>query len=476
MAGTYREGIPEYRSGVFQRFSAEAVATPDLLDGRVAVVVQSPWGLTDKVTHLTSPTQIEQTFGTGATTEVINRVFDGGASEVFAIRLDGEDAKKGSLTLETSSGEDEPKTGGSVNLELICPGTRELSLQVKAGLGDNSFKTITVIEDGKALEELYIPTGEGIDEVEALIEGSLNSSYFRVSDEGNHDETTTIDPIATISFTGGVDPTVTTESYSNAFIELEKYRVNTLALDTVDMDVITLAQEYVNRLYDNGKYVILVAGTEENDPLGKRIETARSLNDRNVVLLGPGYVNARGEKIDGAQIAAQIAGIVAATPSSRSTTHAPIIGAVSLIDTYSSDDYKAANLGGLVTLSVDDDNQIVLERGVTTLTTLDPEIEDEGWKKIKRLKTRNELFFRVSKKLSPLVRDTTPDKDGIEYLRGQATDVLKLMNSEKKIADDYSIELTDEITGADKVSFVIRVYDYDTLEEIYLHYVFRHVQ
>lgn len=582
MALTYIKGQSKIRPNLFQRFETTDTDLPEALDGSVGVVIRSGWGDTDKVTKLTSISQIENKFGTDGTTDIIRKVFEAGATTVYGVRLTSEDAKAPTATINA--------TGGTIELALAYVGERPVQIQVKQDLTVDDKKNIFILEDGAILENLFFYTGEDEDEIDNFVEALNGSKYVVVTDvykqkrkltvgkttdtpketvdgvsatvktsnnqivvtfsgledkytpaiqlkaqngsilafsekgiskeedkdtvtitfnenapangtftlnvrvQDNNDKSyktileskfevdvkdltdvnTVIPDLATIDFTGGVSPTITNASYSNAFEKLERYNFNTLAIDTIDESTKTLAHEFIDRLYENGRYSILVLGTNPRDALTKMISEARSINSRNVVLVGPGYIDQNGNEINGASIAAQIAGLIAATSSKVSITKKALTSAVSLYRVFSNDEYEDAILGGLLTLSLNNQDDVVVEAGITTLTTLKKGVEDQGWKKIKRVKTRNELFKRVSDNLDGVGPDTPANGDGDAFLKGKIMDAIDEMISEQKLAPDYSVDITDEIVEPDSISFKIVTYDYDTREKIYLDYVFRY--
>jgi hypothetical protein len=53
---------------------------------------------------------------------------------------------------------------------------------------------------------------------------------------------------------GGTDPTVVTSDYSNAFNAFEAYRFNAITIDTCEDAVKSLLQEYIDRVYQSGKW------------------------------------------------------------------------------------------------------------------------------------------------------------------------------------------------------------------------------
>lgn len=283
-----------------------------------------------------------------------------------------------------------------------------------------------------------------------------------------------IEPFATLDFTGGTSGTVTVESYADALAKLEKYRFTTFAADSVDEKVVALVREFVNNLYENGRYTITVIGTPAELELDEKIEIAKDLNNRNVVAVGSGYIGADGAPVDEAVFAAQIAGLIASTPSNTAITATAFKDSKGLINSYTNKEYEDAIDGGLLTLSLNENNEPAIEAGITTLTDLEEGIEDKGWMKIKRVRVRNEMFDRITLALAPKRSKLTPNDNGRSFALATITNVLDELVSENKIAGNYQVTITDENTEPDSVSYMIAAYDYDALEKFYLHYKFRY--
>ncbi len=365
----------------------------------------------------------------------------------------------------------------TIPLELKYPGDKKLNLQIKQDLKNEDIKLLSILEDGEVVESLEFVTAEDENEIENLKQALEDSKFINGTGYPEEELTTsTVQETASQSFSGGANPVITNQSYSDAFEVLEKYRFTTLAIDTVESDVKEMAVEYVNQLYENGRYVILTLGTDSRTTLSELLKEAASYNNRNVVLVGPGYIDADNKKVEEYELAGQVAGMIASYPSNRAITNKELTGAVKLIRGYSHEDYKRAVQGGLVTLSINELDQVVIENGNTTLINPEKGIEDLGWKKIKRTKTRNEIFYDIDIELAPYVADVTPDDDGAYFVIGLISNVLNRKVADKKIAPDYAINLTTEIQEPDSFSYEIVVYDYDSLEKIYLHYKFRYAQ
>lgn len=362
-------------------------------------------------------------------------------------------------------------------LELAYPGEKKISMQIKQDLKHDDLKFINILENGEILENFEFYAGEEENEIDNFRRVIADSKYIRLTSLPEDEFTlSTVDEVASIDFTGGKNPVITNASYSNAFEILEKYRFTTLALDTYDQDIKSMAVDYVNQLYENGRYVILSLGSDPRATLSELIKEATGYNDRNVVLVGPGYYNNNDERVEGYELAGQVAGMIASYPSNRAITNKELTSSVKLVKGFTHEDYKRAIQGGVVTLSINELDQIVIENGNTTLVNPKKGIEDKGWKKIKRTKTRNEIFYDIDIELAPYIADVTPDDDGAYFVIGLISNVLNNKVADKKIAPDYAINLTTEIQEPDSFSYEIVVYDYDSLEKIYLHYKFRYAQ
>lgn len=416
------------------------------------------------------------------------------SSSVVTVTKVNKDARKLSPSKTTDTAGTDTDTGVSAKvtnnenrLDVVFTGlgdTYEPAIRLKSQNGAIlafSEKSIQLVEDGDKLSIIFTPNApaNGTFTLEIRVKEKSSGTYktiqnssFTVAVEDLTDKNTVIPSVATLEFEGGVDPTITNLSYSNAFEKLDRYRFNTLCLDTVTESVVDLAVDFTQRLYENGRYTILIAGTPSSNTLQDSINKAKAINKRNVVLVDRGYINASGVAIDEAMVAAQIAGLVAATSSTVSNTGDVLDGSVSLIRSYSNDEYEDAISGGLLTLSLNDNDQVVIESAITTLTELEDGIEDKGWMKIKRSKVRNEMFSRITQALAGKGPKTPPDDNGEGYIRGLILDVLKEMAAERKIAPNYTVIPTEEIDEPDSISYQLQVYDYDTLEKIYLDYVF----
>ncbi len=100
--------------------------------------------------------------------------------------------------------------------------------------------------------------------------------------------------------------------------------------------------------------------------------------------------------------------------------------------------------------------------------------EDEGWKKIKRVKVRFELFQRLNDTVEPLVGRINNDPDGRMTVIQVSNDVCQTMVSEKKLLEGAHVELDpDNSPEGDSAWFLVYADDIDALEKMYYAFKFR---
>ncbi len=192
--------------------------------------------------------------------------------------------------------------------------------------------------------------------------------------------------------------------------------------------------------------------------------------DRLVIYVGSGWNDSDGP-VDGYRAVCRVCGLISSTPANQSVVHSAIPGAVSLIENLSNTDYEDAIKHGMLAVSMDASDTVQLDSQVTTLVN-PGEDDDDGWKHIRRLVTRNESMDRVDRALASL--KVNCDTDGIASVIQAAQKVLDTMVGEKKIAAGASFYVDpDKPAKVDSAWFIVDEDDIDSLEKVYLHYRFR---
>ena len=472
MAIFFKEGETKIRPGLYQRYeNADFNPSISARDGLCAIPIQAKWGPLGKVVTNNSISDLTKnygtgTYGTGYTVPAAEEMFKGGAVTVYTYRLGTGGAQ---ATKELTTG---------LTVTAKYPGTMPISVAVQTKLGDSSKKQFQVYT-GTTLVEKIDFTADGKTEGASLIEEAANSKYVTLTAE-TPPETVPVLAVASGALTGGEDPTVTNEDYSKAFAALEPYYYNTIALDVDDDDKLTLSlllQAYLDSAYEMGKLGIAVVGEKTTVDFEKRLEHARSFDDYKVVYLGGGYM-AGSENKDGVMAICRTAGYIASTPSNQGIVHKVIDGATDLLESLTYYQYEEAILSGMLMVSMSNDGEIWYDHGYNTRVSKEDKINDDGWKKIRRVKVRFEMFDRLDRALAPKVGRVSCDSDGVGDCIQTGQRILDAMaNDEGKLAAGPSfIEDPENPFNVDSAWFIIDAYDIDSLEKIYLCYRFRYSQ
>jgi hypothetical protein len=468
MAIFYNAGETKKRPGVYQRHTnAGGAISASAQNGICAIPVQANWGPLGKVLRNGSSADLTRnygagTYGAGYTVPAAAAMFAGGASIVYTYRM-GTGGKAATLTV-----------GETVTVTAKHVGTLPISVSVQEKLGDATKKLLHVYV-GTALVETFTFAADGKAEGANLVAATADSLYVSITGTA---ATVPAVAVASGALTGGENPTVTNEDYSTAFAALEAYYYNTIALDVDDDENMTLSlllQEYLNNAYKYGKLAIAVYGQKTSVEFATRAQHAKAFNDAKGVFLGGGYM-AGTENKDGVLAICYTAGVIAATPSNQGIVHAVITGATELCESLTYEQYEDAIGAGMLMLSTSPDGQIWYDSGITTLVT-PADDQDDGWKKIRRVKTRFEIIDRLDRVLTPKVGRVSADSDGIADVVQAGQRILDMMVSEGKLMTGASFtEDLDNPFAGDSAWFVIKADDIDSLEKIYLQYQFRYNQ
>lgn len=468
MAIFFKQGENKNRPGLYQRhtnvgFNKPAAAT----DGICAIPVQANWGPLGKVLKNSSKNDLRNNYGSGAyasgfTVPAASAMFDGKASVVYTYRM-GTGGTAATLELD------------GLTVTAKYPGTMPISVAVQEKIGNASVKQFMVF-NGTAQVEIWEFAADTKAEGANLIAATAKSNYITVTGEA---AVVSSLAVASGALSGGANPTVTNEDYAKAFAALEPFYYNAIALDVADDENMTLSlllKEYLDAAYNLGKLGTMVVGQSTSVDFATRMANAKKFNDPKVVFLGSGYKVGTNTK-DGVMAICYTAGVIAATPSNQSITHAIIDGATELCESLTFAEYEAAISSGMLLISMSNDGTIWYDSGVNTLTNLDTATQDEGWTKIRRTKTRFEMIDRIDRALNPKVGRVSADSDGIADIIQTAQSVLNAMVTEGKLlAGATFMEDPENPHVGDSAHFIIQSDDIDSLEMIYLQYQFRYSQ
>lgn len=469
MAIHFNEGEVKKRPGVYQRQSnIGPSAVVSARDGVCAIPVRASWGPLGAVVKNIHASDLKRnygtgTYGTGYTIPAAEAMFNGGAATVYTYRM-GSGGKQ--ATKELTSG---------LTVVAKYPGALPISVAVNEKLGDATRKQFMVYND-TTLVETVVFDADGAAEGANLIKAAEYSKYVNITGSA---ATVPVLAVASGALEGGEDPVVTNDDYSKAFAALEPYYYNTIALDVDDdenMSLSLMLQAYLDNAHLMGKKGIAVVGEKTSVHFEARLKHCRAFNDPLVVYLGGGWMCGT-ESHDGVLSICYTAGVVASTPSNQGITHTVIKGATDLCETRTYSEYEDAIDAGMLMVSMSAEGSIWYDTGITTLIKPDEATQDDGWKKIRRVKVRMEMFDRLDRTLEPKVGRVSNDSDGVADVIQSGQRVLDAMANEGKIfAGATFIEDPANPHEGDSAWFVIQADDIDSLEKIYLHYQFRYSQ
>lgn len=465
MSILYNAGENKKRPGVYRRQSN--IGTAPLVggqDGICAIPIQATWGPLGQVVAHKSANSLTETYGIGTygatyTVPAAEAMFKGGASTVYTYRL-GTGGKKATATME-----------GVATFTAKYVGTYELSVSIKEKLGAEGVFELVVFAGKTQVEKYEFSAANFADDIAKI---NSKSKYIEITAK---DDALSVGDYA---LTGGENPTVANTGYSTAFAAFESYYYNTIALDKDDdasMTLSLLLQSYLAGASKLGKLGMAVVGEKSTVDFDTRCAHAKAFNDEKAVYLGGGYKTGAEDK-DGVLAICYTAGVIASTPSNQGITHTIITEATEICESLTYAQYEQAIDSGMLMLSTSADGSVWFDTGINTLVKPDAETQDDGWKKIRRVKVRFEMIDRLDRVLAPKVGKVSADSDGIADIIQAGQRVLDAMaNNEGKLHPGATfIEDPANPFNGDSGWFIVQADDIDSLEKIYLHYQFRYSQ
>lgn len=467
MAGSvFQVGEQKVRPGVYVRVTnigepPEAIVP----QGIVAALFRSSWGPLGEVVHLENADAVAATFGSDGTVDTALEAFRGGCRRVVAYRL-GTGGGNALLNLQDA------ESTNVVKIEAKYEGVRgnDFAVTVRDSLTDATKRELLLYE-GTTLRQT-IPFAKGSGESQALVDAiaASNSPYItatKIADGSGTLATVTQQPL-----TGEQDPTVNGESYSAGLSAIEAIDWNVLAVDTDDTATHTLAQAYIDRVRNEGKRVMAVVGEPTSVSLATRLANARAFNDPAIIYVANGFKGADGVAREGYKAAARVAGMVAAAQITESLTHYVVRGATELVGALTNAEIEQAINSGALVFTMSAQKQVHIEYGINTFVTPTADM-DAGWKKIRRVRTRDNLMDRIAMTWDPLVGKINNSPDGRATLIASAQGIINRMIAEGALLAGTIYEDPNNSPVGDSAWFVVQVDDLDSAEKVYLTFAFR---
>lgn len=463
MAETYLVGETKVRPGAYfniQKSGNNAAAS--VISGVTAVIFRSDFGPLNKAVELSVEDGYADIFGDGGTTDAIQEALNGGAKTMIACRV-GNGGTAAAITLNDKDGE------AAVTVTAASPGKKEFTVTIREKLSDSTRKECIIYTGTTEFEKLEFVSGEG--EAAALVDAFSVSKKFQAELKAGKEAAILLN-VSQSSFTDGTNPQITASDYSHAFNLIEPYDFNTICVDTEDTAVHLLLQAFVERVFHAGTLGIAVVAEKHTVDLETRMAHAAAFNDKKMCYVLNAHISEQGTEIDGYRTAARLAGMIGACASNTSLTHTVIRGFTEILERLTNSQMITAEKKGCIVFSYSSSKQVWIDNAINTLITPEDN-EDDGWKKIRRVKTRFELIRRMNVIADRLVGKVDNDRNGRNTVISQLQAVGDSMVEEGKLIACSVSESTIYPANGDRAWFEIRVIDKDSMEHIYLTYQFQ---
>lgn len=468
---TFLLGEVKIRPGTYVRSVKEGEGPlPIVRQGIVGAVIRSTWGPLGEAVELSGLQDVDDTVGVGGTTELVRQALRGGARRVMAVRA-GAAANRATRVLADTQG----VPVNVVTIEALHPGTRAngFTLTLRDALSNTSQRELLVQEAGVLLQTVRFAKG-GANEADALVAAvaASDSPWITATRTGAGGDGAVLAAVANAAMAGGTDPAVDGAAYTSALTVLETQDWNVLAVDTEEAAIQDTVSAYLDRVVSEGLRVIGVLGEATSVALATRLTNAKAFNSPYVVYVANGFRTAAGAR-EGYQAAARLAGMIAGSDYTASLTNVVVDGATEVVGALTNSQVEDAILSGAVVFTLNGAGQVRVEYGITTLVTPGAD-QDDGWKKIRRVRERHELITRISLAVDPMRGQVDNDPRGRAAVVSAMQGVLDRMVREGALlAGARAIEDPSNPPQGDQAWFAIAADDVDAIEKIYATFTWR---
>ena len=467
MAGSvFQVGEQKVRPGVYVRVTnigepPEAIVP----QGVVAALFRASWGPLGEVVYLENADAVISAFGSAGTVDTALEAFRGGCRRVVAYRL-GTGGAKALLNLQDS------ESANVVKIEAKHEGVRgnNFAVTLRDSLADETMRELFLHEGTTLRQTIVFAKGSG--EPQALVDAVVASNSPYITATKTDDGSGILAPTTQQELTSGEDPTVNGESYSAGLSAIEAIDWNVLAVDTEDTANHAAVQTYIDRVRNEGKRVIGVVGEPTSVAFATRLANARAFNDPAIIYVANGFKGSDGVTREGYKAAARVAGMVAAAQITESLTHYVVRGATELAGALTNAEIEQAINSGALVFTMSAQKQVHIEYGINTFITVTADM-DAGWKKIRRVRTRDNLMDRIAATWDPIIGKINNSPDGRATLIASAQGIINRMIGEGALLQGTIFEDPNNPPQGDSAWFVVQVDDLDSAEKVYIVFQFR---
>jgi hypothetical protein len=344
------------------------------------------------------------------------------------------------------------------------------TVTIRDSLVDDTKRELLLYEGATLRQTISFTKGDG--EPQALVNAIAASNSPYITAIKLVDGSGELDVVTQQPLTGGTDPTVNGESYSDGLVAIEAIDWNVLAVDSKDPVTHAVVQTYIDRVRNEGKRVLAVVGEPTSENLATRLKNARAFNDPAIIYVANGFKGSDGITREGYKAAARVAGMTAAAQITESLTHYVVRGATELVGALTNAEIEQAIQSGALIFTMSAQKQVHIEYGINTFVTVTADM-DAGWKKIRRVRTRDNLMDRIAATWDPLIGKINNSPDGRATLIAAAQGIINRMIAEGALLQGSIFEDPNNPPVGDSAWFVVQVDDLDSAEKVYITFQFR---
>ena len=489
--------VGQGRPGLFINFLPTAIAaiSPGAL-GVIATIVRSGWGPDNAVQIVDSRADINNYFnGLGSAADTapnnarysLNAMFDGGALQILAYRIEGTGAAKGTNFLKDTQG----TPGNAIRIDGKYNGIRanNFFFTVSANAAD-ATKTDVSLYEGTGLLATWTnknvnrgATGHMAD-IAATINNDPNNFWITATVVGTDNSTTTSTPASVAgpgtqlaSGSDGAAPVLA--DYTTAMAVLEASYFNVFHADVLDSNLVGITAQiksWILGMRNYGRYVTWVTGSDTGESVATALTNITGLNAEYVSYVYPGakQFNAAGQLTTyrGAAFAAQVAGARASLNPGEGLTYRVLQNVIDLERRPTNSELvQLDNTGGMGMFF--DGTNFRIDKGNTTLVNLTTAYPGKtlpaSFKKASVINTVDSIANAVTASANlNYVGQIKNDEDGDKALVGVVRDFLKFMQGQRAIKAGFTVNLdpNNPSTGAN-VFLAWTITPVDTTDYIY---------
>lgn len=440
--------------GMYLNFVAAATsAIQPGAAGTVIVPVRAHWGPERQFVEVSSEAAINELFGiseTGGATAytTLRLALLGQPKKVIGYRLTDSNAAAASKVLKDTGG----TQADVLRIEAKHPGERgnDFRLTVAANMVDNTKKDIKLF-DGTTLLRTFTFTSGTIQAAVDAINTDVSNNW--VTSTALAPGSGVLADISNMPLAGGNSGItgLTNADYVAALGAFETQEFHVLALDSVtDSALRASVVAWIKRVRGEGKGVVTVLGGTAAEDTGvtavnAAVSRSAAMDHEGIINVGVGGVMG-GVSYSSAQTAAWVAGLVAGTALSGSTTYS-VSPFEDVTRRWTRAEQEAAVRGGVLLL-IHDGRQVKVLRGVNSLVTLRNE-QNKAWKKIRTIR----VMDQINADLQRTTEDTYIGKvnntaEGRLALIGACKEYMRTLSQSSVISDGYSVILDPTYYGS----------------------------